>query len=65
MRWPWRRHTNGEAAKQAKSAAQDQVRDAEGWASHVDRTTRTARDVAIGTDRFAREIERAMRRGTA
>jgi len=66
MRWPWRRHPNGEAAKQAKSDARDQVRDANEWAAHVDRTARAARDLAHGADLFARDIERTMRhRGSA
>ncbi len=65
MRWPWRRHTNGEAAKQASRDADNQLREANERSGHVDRTARAAGELARGADRFARDIERSMRRGSA
>lgn len=64
MRWPWRRHVNGEA-EQAVRDAQDQLRAAHDKTPQVERTTRTAREVTRRTDSFAREVERTLRpRGT-
>jgi len=65
MRWRWWRRGNGEAAKEAIRDAADQKRQANEKALHVDRTTRAAHELARGADKFARDIERSMRRGTA
>ena len=65
MRWPWRRHANGQAAKDAKRDGEDQVQQANDRAPHVERTAKAARELARGADRFARDVERSMRRGPA
>jgi hypothetical protein len=65
MRWPWRRHTNGEAARAARRDAEDQVQQANDRTRHVDRTAKAAGELARGADRFARDVERSMRRGRA
>jgi hypothetical protein len=67
MRWPWRHRNNGEAAKQAKADAKDQLREAEEQAPRVDNTVRAAQDLARSANRFIRESQRSMhiRRGSA
>jgi len=61
MRWPWRRHVNGEAVRAATHEAEEQLRVAREKAAKVDRTARLAGELARGADRFAREVERTMR----
>jgi hypothetical protein len=64
MSWRWWRRGNGDAAKEARRDAEDQYRQANEKAVHVERTARAAHELARGADKFARDVERSMRRGT-
>jgi hypothetical protein len=66
MKWPWRRHHNGEAV-QAGRDADEQLKAAHERTPKVDATTKVAKDLARRSDRFAREFQRSMhqQRGSA
>jgi hypothetical protein len=61
VKWRWRRHTNGEAARAGREA-NEQLRSAESRARDVDRTTRAAQELVRRTDYFAREVHRSLQR---
>jgi hypothetical protein len=64
VRWPWKRHVNGEAIR-AIADADDQYRTAREQSAKVDRRIEAAKQASRQVDRFAREVERAwhLRRG--
>ena len=59
MRWWRRRHLNGDAARAAQSAADDQLAEAQRQRSEVDETVQAADVLARRVDRFTREVERS------
>lgn len=60
MRWPWRRHVNGEA-KVAKAEADEQHKSAVDKTKDVDAAVRAAKEQAKRTNRFARDVELSWR----
>jgi len=66
VRWWRRRHLNGDAARAARSAADEQLAEAQRQRSEVDETVQAADVLARRVDRFTREVERSWHvRGSA
>lgn len=61
MKWPWQREPDGEEARAAEATAQQQLDDTRAQTRQVAAAERAARAAMRQTDRFARDVELALR----